>query len=242
MSKRSVLIIDDEEPGRRLVRQYLEPYANFRVIGECANGLEAVRDINFMEPDLIFLDVQMPGAGGLEVLKRVEHIPHVIFTTAYDRYAIDAFEANAVDYLLKPYTRERFEKTMTRLEQQDSSPAIDVINNLLPQEGFADRILVEHRKRYKNIPVAEILYLKACGDHTEIYTKTVTYLSSMGISSLAEKLNPRSYVRLHRSTLVNMNHVKEVYRDLGKIFVVMQNGVELSVGRNYQPLIKELMV
>lgn len=242
MSKRSVLIIDDEEPGRRLVKQYLEPYANFRVAGECSNGLEAIRDINLLEPDLVFLDVQMPGASGFEVLKRIEHIPHVIFTTAYDKYALDAFEASAVDYLLKPYTRERFDRTMTKLEQQHLFPALEAFTNLVQQEGFADRILVEHQKRYKNIAVDEILYLKARGDHTEIYTKKATYLSSVGISSLAERLNPRSYVRLHRSTLVNMNHVKEVYRDVGKIFVVMENGVELNVGRNYQSLIKELMV
>lgn len=242
MSKRSVLIIDDEEPGRRLVKQYLEPYTDFRVLGECANGLEAIRDINAMEPDLIFLDVQMPGAGGLEVLKQIQHVPYIIFTTAYDRYALDAFEASAVDYLLKPYTKERFDKTMARISQHVTLPALNNIANLASQEGFTDRILVEHQKRYKNIAVEEILYLKACGDHTGIYTKTATYLSSVGISSLAERLNPRLYVRLHRSTLVNMNRVKEVYRDVGKIFVVMENGVELIVGRNYQPLIKELMV
>mgnify|MGYP003575595174 CR=1 FL=1 len=242
MSKRSVLIIDDEEPGRKLVKQYLEPYTNFRVAGECANGLEAIRDINIMEPDLVFLDVQMPGANGFEVLKRIEHVPQVIFTTAYDRYALDAFDASAVDYLLKPYTKERFDRTMARLEQQRVSQAFDVVTKLAPPEGFADRILVEHRKRYKNIPVDEILYLKACGDHTEIYTKNATYLSSLGISSLSEKLNPRLFIRLHRSTMVNMNHVKEVYRDIGKILVVIENGVELSVGRNYHSLIKELMV
>jgi two-component system LytT family response regulator len=242
MSKKSVLIIDDEEPGRRLVKQYLEPYTNFRIAGECSNGLEAIRDINLMEPDLVFLDVQMPGASGFEVLKRIEHVPHVIFTTAYDRYAMDAFEASAVDYLLKPYTKERFDRTMTRLEQQHIFPALEAFTNPVQPEGFADRILVEHQKRYKNIAVDEILYLKARGDHAEIYTKNATYLSSVGISSLAERLNPRLYVRLHRSTLVNMNHVKEVYRDVGKIFVVMENGVELNVGRNYQSLIKELMV
>lgn len=241
MSKKSVLIIDDEAHGRKLVQQYLEAYTGFRVAGECTNGLEAIRDINLLEPDLVFLDVQMPGASGFEVLQRIEHIPLVIFTTAFDSYAIEAFEASAVDYLLKPYTRERFARTMARLEQQTIFKPLELAKNL-QQGDYPERILVEQHRRYKNVPVSEILYLKARGDHTEIKTPHATYLSSMGISQLAEKLDPRIYVRVHRSTVVNMSFVKEVYKDVGKIFVVMENGTELSVGRLYQPLIRELMV
>ena len=113
---------------------------------------------------------------------------------------------------------------------------MEFAKSVTQRQRFLDRILVEQNRRYKNIPVADILYLKARGDHTEIPTKDQAYLSSVGISSLAEKLDPELYVKIHRSTVVNMNYVKEMYRDIGKIFLVMENGTELNVGRIYQPL------
>ncbi|GAB3414136.1 LytR/AlgR family response regulator transcription factor [Niabella aquatica] len=242
MPRKPVLIIDDEEHGRTLVKQYLQPYDQFFVAGECVNGPEAIRSINQMEPDLVFLDIQMPGANGFEVLQQIEHVPQVIFTTAYDKYAIQAFEANAVDYLLKPYTKERFERTMFRLEQQTPHQSLAAAGTYQKQTVFSNRILVEHNKRFRNIATDDILFLKANGDHTEIHTFGSSYLSSAGISALSSKFDQQKFVRVHRSIVVNMSYVREVYKDIGKTFLVMENGIEFNVGRNYLPLIKNLMV
>ena len=118
MSVTTVLIIDDEEASRSLIRQYLQAHPEMEILGECENGIEAVRAINEMQPDLVFLDVQMPGLNGFEVLQEIAHIPMIIFTTAFDRFAIKAFEMNAVDYLLKPYTRQRFDLSIARIKQR----------------------------------------------------------------------------------------------------------------------------
>lgn len=241
MSRKSVLIIDDEEHGRVLVKQYLSSYPEFFVAGECANGIEAIQLINRSEPDLIFLDIRMPGAGGFEVLQQAEHVPQVIFTTAYDSYAIQAFEANAVDYLLKPYTKERFDNTMARLVHQNAPQALAAAAAYRKQTGFAGRVLVEHKKRFRNIATDDIIFLRADGDYTEIHTPEGSYLSSTGISTLSARFDPQKFVRIHRSVVVNMTYVREMYRDIGKTFLVMENGMEFNVGRNYLPVIKDLM-
>ncbi len=236
------MIIDDEAPGRVLVRQYLQPYAQFYIAGECSNGIEAIRLINMTEPDLVFLDIQMPGANGFEVLQRIEHIPQVIFTTAYDKYAIRAFEASAVDYLLKPYTKERFDQTVARLSRHTQPQSLAAAAAYRKQAGFASRILVEHNKRYRNIATDDIVFLRASGDYTEIHTPRSSYLSVTGISSLSAKFDPQKFIRIHRSVVVNIGYVREVYKDIGKTFVVMETGIEFSVGRNYLPQIRNLMV
>jgi len=241
MSRKSVLIIDDEEHGRVLVRQYLSAYPGFFVAGECTNGLEAIQLINRSEPDLVFLDIRMPGANGFEVLQQVEHVPQVIFTTAYDSYAIRAFEANAVDYLLKPYTKERFDHTMARLTPQNLPQALAAATVYQNQAGFSGRVLVEHKKRFRNIAADDIIFLKADGDYTEIHTAEAAYLSSTGISTLSARFDPQKFVRIHRSVVVNMTYVREMYRDIGKTFLVMENGMEFNVGRNYLPVIKNLL-
>ncbi|MCD2423955.1 LytTR family DNA-binding domain-containing protein [Niabella pedocola] len=242
MSKRSVLVVDDEEHGRVLVKQYLKAHDHFFVAGECHNGLEAIKYINGMEPDLVFLDIQMPGADGFEVLQRIEHVPRIIFTTAFDQYAIKAFEINAVDYLLKPYTRERFDNAMTRLNttpQQLSSLMAEVTAT---RGSYPERIMVEHKKRYQNIPVAAIIYMKANRDYTEVHTASGSYLSTLGISIIEGKFDPAKFIRIHRSVIVNMDHVQELYRDAGKTLLVMDNGLELNVGRNYLGHIKNLII
>lgn len=242
MPRKPVLIIDDEEHGRVLVKQYLLSYPEFFVAGECANGIEAVKLINMLAPDLIFLDIQMPGANGFEVLQQVGHVPQVIFTTAYDKYAIQAFEANAVDYLLKPYTKERFDNTMARLARQTPPQSLAAAAAYQNQTGFAQRVLVEHKKRFRNIVTDDIVFLRANGDYTEIHTPDACYHSPTGISALSARFDPQKFVRIHRSVVVNMTYVREMYRDIGKTFLVMENGAEFNVGRNYLPFIKDLMV
>lgn len=242
MSRKSVMVIDDEDHGRILVKQYLEAYPNFFVAGECQNGVEAIKFINMLEPDLIFLDIQMPGANGFEVLQQIDHVPNVIFTTAFDKYAIKAFETNAIDYLLKPYTRERFDHTMARLENKSVALPQLAFNHVAMQNNYPERIMIEHQKRFRNIAVQDILYLKANGDYTEIFTKDMSYLSSFGISAVSQKFDPNKFVRIHRSIIVNISCVRELYRDIGKTFLVLDNGLEFNVGRSYLSAIKNLII
>ncbi|WP_316813789.1 LytTR family DNA-binding domain-containing protein [Pedobacter heparinus] len=242
MSRKSVLVIDDEDHGRVLVKQYLAPYADFYVAGECSNGVEAVKFINMIEPDLIFLDIQMPGASGFEVLQRIDHVPDVIFTTAFDKYAIKAFEINVIDYLLKPYTKERFDQTIARLKIKPGFLPQLAMNTFPGAQRYPERIMVAHQNRFKNISVHDIMYLKADGDYTEIYTDERSYLSSFGISAIAQKFDPAKFVRIHRSVIVNLSYVRELYRDIGKTFLVLDNGLEFTVGRSYLSAVKCIIV
>ncbi len=238
--KTSLLLIDDEENPRILLREYLQAYPFFSVLGECANGLEAIEAIDSLMPDIVFLDIQMPGANGFEVLQQVRFMPKVIFTTAYDSYAIKAFELNAVDYLLKPYTKSRFDKTVQRVSgyspemHQTGQP----VKNIPPAALYPNRILVEAGKKMHNLCIQDIIYLKADKDYTEIHTASQYYLSSFGIGTIMYKLDPQVFIRIHRSYIININHVRELFRDISKTFVVLNNGVELVVGRHFQSALK----
>ncbi|HEY1165626.1 MAG TPA: LytTR family DNA-binding domain-containing protein [Chitinophaga sp.] len=243
MSVTTVLIIDDEEASRRLIRQYLQAHPEMEILGECENGIEAVRAINEMQPDLVFLDVQMPGLNGFEVLQEIAHIPMIIFTTAFDRFAIKAFEMNAVDYLLKPYTRQRFDLSIERIKQRTDQHALYALaaNIPLQQGNYPPRIFVETPGRLKSLDVQEIQYLKAEKDYTRIHIAGHSYLGSQGISILEKRLDPQRFLRVHRSYIVNIYHVKEVYRDISKTFLVMNDGTEIVVGRSYLESLKKLI-
>lgn len=240
MSRKTALIIDDEEASRFLIRQYLADFPDITIAGECRNGLEAVRDINAMQPDLVFLDIQMPAMNGFRVLEEITHIPLIIFTTAYDQFALQAFEMNALDYLLKPYTRERFSKAMERIHKNDLSQNLHFLADTQTL-NYPKRILVEKGNRLRSIAADEIIYLKAEKDYTQIHTHDQSYLSSQGIGIIEKRLDPEKFIRIHRSHIVNILHIREVYRDISKMFLVMENGTELSIGRNYTDNLKKLI-
>ncbi len=234
------MIIDDEEASRFLIREYLEDFPGIAVSGECRNGAEAIRDINAIQPDLVFLDIQMPAINGFQVLQEITHIPLIVFTTAYDQFAIRAFELNALDYLLKPYTRERFSLTMEKVRRNTQARNLHFLAET-NTGNYPSRIFVEKGNRLKNLAVDDILYLKAEKDYTQIHTAGQPYLSSQGIGTLERRLDPEKFIRIHRSHIVNILHIKEVYRDVSKMFVVMQNGTELSIGRNYTENLRKLI-
>lgn len=241
MPKQTAIITDDEQAARLLIRQYLANYSDIEIVAECANGPEAVAAIDRLEPSLLFLDIQMPGMNGFKVLQEVKHIPKVIFTTAYDSFAIKAFEHNAVDYLLKPYTKGRFDIAVTRvLGANDITPIRTLTEGLQPPGIYPERILVEKSNRLVNIQVADILYLKAEKDYTRIHTAEHAYLGTYGISQMEQKLNPQSFIRVHRSFIVNVNHIKELYKDIRQ-YMIMTDGTEISIGRNYLNNIKKLI-
>lgn len=243
MSVTTVLIIDDEEASRSLIRQYLQARPEIDILAECENGIEAVRAINERKPDLVFLDVQMPGLNGFEVLQEIAHIPMIIFTTAFDRFAIKAFEMNAVDYLLKPYTRQRFDLSMERIRQRTDQHGLYSLATSIPlqQGSYPPRIFVETPGRLKSLDVQDILYLKAEKDYTRIHVAGQSYLGSQGISVLEKRLDPQRFLRVHRSYIVNIYHVREVYRDISKTFLVMNDETEIVVGRSYLESLKKLI-
>jgi two-component system LytT family response regulator len=239
---RKVLIIDDESAARSLIREYLEPLADFEVLGECENGPDAVEKINNLEPDLVFLDIKMPGLSGFQVVQQLIHRPQIIFTTAYDQYALKAFDANAIDYLLKPYTSERFNQAIRKI--------ISIIpHNFEKTQQLADeytghaptRILVENGNRFVTLNVEDIIYFEAEKDYTRIHTETKTYLSNFGIGVLGQPMNAKLFMRIHRSYIVNIHFIKEVFREGYSVQLILKNEKSLNVSRGYMDELKKLL-
>jgi two-component system LytT family response regulator len=245
MTIKKVIIIDDEEAARVLIRQYIAGFKELEVIAEYENGIEAVTAINRLEPDIVFLDIQMPGLSGFQVLKQIVHIPQIIFTTAYDQFAIKAFDLNAIDYLLKPYTRQRFNQAVSKLllQHKDNRASLSLLtepaNPALP--GFSEKILVEHGNKLISLDVNAIIYLEAIKDYTQIYTEKAKFLSSYGIGIIEQKLNPSFFMRVHRSYIINVNFIQEVHRDVNGMQVVLKNNVVLKVSRTYVDNIRKLI-
>lgn len=240
---KKVLLIDDEAAGRKMISQYLAEYKEFIVVGEANNGVDAVKLINEFKPDLIFLDIQMPGMTGFDVLTHIDEIPQVIFSTAYDKYALDAFEVHAVDYLLKPYTRERFRKAIERVRNSDNTAGIKPLTEslLMDKPSYPDRILVQLAKKLITIGVGDIIRIEADGDYSSLITDNGKYLSNYGISKLAERLDSEIFIRVHRSSVINLNYIKEVNKYVSSYDVVMQNGDVVRVSRGYMDNLKKLM-
>ncbi len=245
--KTTCLIIDDEKLARELLHEYLEGFPQIEIIGECAKGNEAVEKINKLKPDLIFLDVQMPGMNGFDVLEEIDHEPYIIFTTAYDQYAIKAFEKNAVDYLLKPLDEERFRLAVNRALKRKTVEKGDLqeLIKSFKAEGknFESHIFVQKSEKLFNLPVEEIVYLEASGDYTVITTKNDQFVSSSGIGKLEEIMDPDTFIRVHRSTIINLNYLKEIERHFnGGMVVKMQSGKSFPVSRTYAKLIRKKVV
>ncbi len=244
--KASCLVIDDEQLARELLIEFLAGFPDIDVVGQCERGNEAVDKINKLKPDLIFLDVQMPGMTGFDVLEQIDHEPYVIFVTAYDQYAIQAFEKNAVDYLLKPLDEERFKlavkRAMGRINTENKNIE-QLLKNIRGGAEFDSHVFVQKSEKLINLPVEDIVFLEASGDYTVINTKVDQYLSSSGIGKLEEKLNPEMFIRIHRSTIINLNYLKEIEKHFnGGMIVKMQNGKSFPVSRTYAKLIRKKVV
>jgi two-component system LytT family response regulator len=246
---KKVIIIDDEQAARKLLREYLSEYTEFSIIGECKNGLEACDAIDLYQPDLVFLDIQMPGRTGFEVLQNIEHLPQIIFSTAFDQYAIKAFEVNALDYLLKPFTRDRFRQSVTKAlsdENRSYHNLIQLTENLWATnhkaaDTYPDRILVENGAKYINLKVNDLVWLEAYGDYTKLHTLKNTYLSSNGISHFEQRLNPRLFQRIHRSAIINLDQLREVHRDANGFQVILATAIALKVSRTYAEVFRKMI-
>jgi two-component system, LytTR family, response regulator len=248
-TKTTCLIVDDEKLARELLTEYLESFPDIELVGEAANGTDAVAQIDKQKPDLLFLDVQMPGMTGFDVLDDIVHEPYVIFVTAYDQYAIQAFEKNAVDYLLKPLDLERFKQGVERAlkrKKTESGNYEDLLSSIRPQRprgNYESHIFVQKSEKLFSLPVDEIIHLEASGDYTIITTKGDQFVSSSGIGKLEELMNPDKFIRVHRSTIVNINYLKEIERHFnGGMVVKMQSGKSFPVSRTYAKQIRKKVV
>ncbi|RZW45824.1 MAG: response regulator, partial [Flavobacteriaceae bacterium] len=232
---KKVVIVDDEAAGRQLLKEYLEDYSDLVVLSEANNGVDAVKIINKFKPDLVFLDIQMPGMTGFDVLTRLEEIPQIIFSTAYDQYAIKAFEVHAVDYLLKPYTKERFHKAIEKLSKNDSENNVRPLAEslLMDKPNYPERILVQSQNKLVTISLDNVIRIEAYGDYSKLITSNKTFVSNYGISSLEEKLNSDIFIRVHRSSIINLNKVKELNKYTKSYDVSMENGDVVRVSRGY---------
>lgn len=238
-----VIIADDEAAGRTLIKQYLSDYPALISVGEANNGVDAVRLINEFKPEVVFLDVQMPGLTGFEVLQRLDEMPRIIFSTAYDRYALQAFEVHAVDYLLKPYTRERFRQAIMRLGSGEAvQPGLRSLTESLLSTAspFPEKILVQTGQRLITVTVSDIVWIEAEGDYSKLITPKGNHLSNLGISELERKLNPQQFIRVHRSAIINLNAVREIQKQVSSYDVIMQNGDVVRVSRSYMDNIRKL--
>jgi two-component system, LytTR family, response regulator len=235
--KLAAVIVDDEELARALLREYLGSGADVEIVAECANGFEAVKAIAEKKPDLVFLDIQMPKLDGFEVLELIGPDVAVIFVTAYDQYAMRAFDEHAVDYLLKPFSLERFQKALERARQRlgaaaGTPPATELARAARPPQEFLQRIVVKDGARVHIIPVDRLDYAESQDDYVSLHSQGKSYLKEQTISSLEAALDPQRFVRIHRSVIVNLERVAKIepYAKDSRV-AVLSDGSQLPVSR-----------
>ena len=244
--KWKALIVDDEELARKLLREMLNSHAEIEVAAECGNGMEAVKAAAEHKPDLLFLDVQMPKLTGFDVLELIEREGvAVIFVTAYDQYAMKAFDVHAVDYLLKPFSRERFEAALERARNTKPKKGVDAAELAAaarPAGQFAERIVVKDGTKVSLIPVAKLDYAEALDDYVSLVSEGRKHLKQQTISGLEMALDPALFVRIHRSYVVNLERVARIepYGKESKI-AILTNGVKLPVSRTGYSRLRKLL-
>jgi len=247
LTARTVFIAEDEPLARDVLRDAVYAHPGLRLAGEAADGASALAQIEQIRPDVVFMDIQMPELTGLEVLRRLTWTPAIVFTTAYDHYAVTAFELNAVDYLLKPFTRARFDAAVARL-METPGPAPDVLGASLDQAarrapGRLERILVRDRGQIFPLSVQEIAYLKADSKYTAIAARGRTFLVRIGISELEARLDPARFMRVHRSALVNLDFVESMKADeQSQLLIRMRDGVELTASREASKVLRDMAI
>lgn len=231
------LIIDDEQLARELIKNYLKDFSGIQLIGECENGFEGARLIAEIKPDLVFLDIQMPKLNGFEMLELVDDPPEIIFITAHNDFAIKAFEMNAVDYLLKPYSKERLlaaiDKATERLKagQQKDETIRELIHQ--PLTETLERIVVKTGSKIRVIPVDKIIYLEAQDDYIMIYTDEGKHLKQGTMKHYEEHLDPSAFIRVHRSYIVRVDQVVQIEPYTKETYMLkLKNGTTLKVSRN----------
>ncbi len=252
MEKIRTVIVDDEPLARRGIRAQLKNEKDIEIISECRNGQEAVKAIESQAPALVFLDVQMPELDGFEVVEAIgiEQMPAVIFVTAYDRYALRAFEVHALDYLLKPFDDERFATALERARRQIKQKNIDelsrrlqgLLDDLQSRRKYVERLVVKSAGRILFLSVAEIDWIEAADNYVRLHAGRESHLLRETMNSLEKKLDPDQFLRVHRSRIVNARKIKELqplFR--GEYDIMLRNGTRVESGRGYRDRLQKLL-
>lgn len=243
------VIADDEVLARQKLRQLLASEKDVEIVGEGATAPETVDLVQLTSPDLLFLDIQMPGMDGFDIVSALSagpdpHLPSIVFVTAYDQYALRAFEINAVDYLLKPFTHERLSIALQRVRNSISSGRESATSRRSGEtNGYASRIVFKSRGRILFLPVTDIRWIAAEENYVRICTGKESHLLRETMAHLETRLDPESFIRVHRSTIVNLQFVREIRTDTpdGEAFVLMQEGQRLPVSRGFRSRISQLL-
>lgn len=239
------IIIDDEPLARSIVNEYLQGHEQVEVVQECNDGFEGVKAIMQHKPHLIFLDIQMPKINGFEMLELLEEKPSVIFTTAFDEYAIKAFETHAVDYLLKPFTKERFDKALEKFFNQapvQKKNTEELLQSATQLPSQSERIVVKTAGKIKIIPIPEILYLEAADDYVKIHTKEGSFLKNKTMGFFENTLPPEQFVRTHRSYILNVQEITRIdpYEKENHL-AILRSGARIPVSKSGYGKLKEVL-
>ncbi len=241
-----VIIIDDEKLARDLIKNFLQSFNNIQIIAECKDGFEGLKSINTNNPDLVFLDIQMPKLNGFEMLELLEDMPNIIFTTAYDQYALKAFEVNATDYLLKPFSRKRFSDAVGKVIGKINGSNSNTNKNELPNtfiqtEEKLSRVVVKKNSKIVIIAVEDIVYIEAQDDYVSITTSDGSFLKQNRMKYYEEHL-PNSFIRIHRSYIANLNEIKEIaLLEKESHIVILKSGEKLPVSKTGYKKLKEII-
>lgn len=251
-SRLRVIVVDDEILARQLIREMLRDDPETEIVAECVNGREAVEAIQTHQPDLLFLDIQMPEIAGFEVLEAMqgERLPIVIFVTAYDQYAVRAFEYHALDYLLKPFDRERFETALARAKAQtrrERNGELDkrisaLLEALKSETKYVERLVIKNGGRVFFLETGEIDWIEAEGNYVRLHTEKKSHLLRETIGSLEVHLDPKKFLRVHRSTIVKLDSIRELQPWFhGEYHIILHNGTKLTLSRNYREQLQSVL-
>jgi two-component system LytT family response regulator len=242
-----VIVVDDEEPARRLLREYLEEVPDVSIVAECGNGFEAVKAVAEHDPDLMLLDIQMPKLDGFEVVELLERDLPIIFVTAHDEHALRAFEVHAVDYLLKPYGAERLaealERARERIGRGEAPPPLEEVASTARSENAdLERILVREGSDVRVIPCDSVDYIEARGDAVAIHAGGTAHLKAQRLSTIEQRLDPKRFIRVHRSYLLNLDRLRsiELYAKDSRI-AILADGTKVPVSRSGYARLRELL-
>jgi two-component system LytT family response regulator len=242
-----VIMVDDEEPARRLLREYIEDTPGVSIVAECGNGFEAVKAVAEHDPDLMLLDIQMPKLDGFEVVELLERELPIIFITAHDEHALRAFEVHAVDYLLKPYSAVRLAEALERVRERIGSgealPSLDeLVTSARPDGGDLERILIRDGSEVRVIPIDSVDYIEARDDAVAIHVGSATHLKAQRLSMLEERLDAKRFIRVHRSFILNIDRLRsiELYAKDSRI-AILEDGAKVPVSRSGYSRLRELL-
>lgn len=241
-----VIIIDDEPLARGIVKEYLQTYPDLEVVQECGDGFEGVKAIQQHQPDLVILDIQMPKINGFELLELIENPPAIIFATAFEEFAIKAFETHAVDYLLKPFSKERFQKAIEKWKQAENGHQQSQTNELIDAAAISpqqqNRIVLKDNGKIKIIPTQQVQYFEAADDYVKIHTAEGIFLKNKTMQFFEQKMDAGNFVRIHRSYLVNIHLISRIepYEKDGHL-AILSIGIRLPVSKSGYSKLKTVL-